>query len=222
VHLRDLWPTKEEVEAHLARSRDPDDYARDFATASRNPLWLALDAPATPQFPWDPASTALRRPPFASTREGSQLGSYSAWPLLVVGDDVTTDHISPASAIPPESFIADYLVEKGREAQRPQRLRLPARQLAGDGAGRLLQPLAREPARAAGAGGSHAARAFRRDPAGVGRGRALPADGRGGGVWSRASATAWARSRDWAAKGQRLLGIRACSRRASSASIART
>jgi aconitate hydratase len=115
VHLRDLWPTKEEVAAHLARSRDPADYARDFAAASRNPLWLALDAPATPRFPWDPASTALRRPPFASTKEGSQLGSYSAFPLLVVGDDVTTDHISPASAVPPESFIADYLVERGEK-----------------------------------------------------------------------------------------------------------
>ena len=113
VFLRDLWPSKAEVRAHLERSRSPDDYARDFARASRNPLWLALDAPATPQFPWDPASTALRRPPFASVKEGSQLGTYDAYPLLIVGDDVTTDHISPASAIPPDSFVADYLVEKG-------------------------------------------------------------------------------------------------------------
>ena len=113
VFLRDLWPSREEVRAHLERSRSPDDYARDFARASRNPLWLALDAPATPQFPWDPASTALRRPPFASVKEGSQLGTYDAYPLLIVGDDVTTDHISPASAIPPDSFVADHLVEKG-------------------------------------------------------------------------------------------------------------
>jgi aconitate hydratase len=113
VFLRDLWPSKEEIDAHLERSRDPGDYRRDFARASRNPLWMALDAPGTAQFPWNPASTALRRPPFASTREGSQLGSYDAYPLLVVGDDVTTDHISPASAIPPDSFVADYLVERG-------------------------------------------------------------------------------------------------------------
>src|SRR4029453_8969058 len=47
--------------------------------------------------------------------EGSLPGRYAAPPLLVVGDDVTTDHISPASAIPPDSFIADYLVERGEK-----------------------------------------------------------------------------------------------------------
>lgn len=113
VYLRDLWPTREEVQAYLERARDPRDFRRDFAIASRNPLWLELDAPATPRFPWDPQSTALRRPPFASLDEGSQLGTYDAHPLLVLGNDVTTDHISPASAIPPDSFVADFLVERG-------------------------------------------------------------------------------------------------------------
>lgn len=61
----------------------------------------------------DPVSTALRRPPFAALSEGSQLGAYSAYPLLVVGDDITTDHISPASAIPKNSYVADFLVERG-------------------------------------------------------------------------------------------------------------
>src|SRR5258706_1894401 len=45
--------------------------------------------------------------------EGSQLGRYQAHPLLVVGDDITTDHISPASAIPPDSLVADFLVARG-------------------------------------------------------------------------------------------------------------
>ncbi len=63
--------------------------------------------------PWDPKSTALRRPPFASVDQGSQLGRYIAQPLLVLGDDITTDHISPASAIPPGSLVADYLVARG-------------------------------------------------------------------------------------------------------------
>ena len=76
-------------------------------------MWHALDAPDTARFPWDPASTALRRPPFASVDEGSQLGRYTAYPLLVVGDDITTDHISPASAIPADSLVADFLVERG-------------------------------------------------------------------------------------------------------------
>ncbi|MCG5072142.1 aconitate hydratase AcnA [Paraburkholderia tagetis] len=113
VWLRELWPTREEVAALVARSTDPEDYPRAFAVASRNPAWHELDAPTSARFPWDPASTALRRPPFAALEQGSQLGHYRAHPLLVLGDDVTTDHISPASAIPKESFVADFLVSRG-------------------------------------------------------------------------------------------------------------
>ncbi|OZI38690.1 aconitate hydratase [Bordetella genomosp. 10] len=115
VRLRELWPTREEVAACLRQGLDPADYRRDFAIARRNPLWHALDAPASPRFPWDPASTQLRRPPFAAADAGSQLGRYTAYPLLVLGDDITTDHISPASAIPPDSLVADFLVERGED-----------------------------------------------------------------------------------------------------------
>jgi aconitate hydratase len=113
VYLRDLWPSAEEVDAVLATALRPDDFPSAFAKAGLNPVWHGLKVPDTPLFPWSPLSTALRRPPFASLSEGSQLGSYSAFPLLVVGDDVTTDHISPASAIPKDSFVADFLVERG-------------------------------------------------------------------------------------------------------------
>ncbi|MFZ4287727.1 aconitate hydratase AcnA [Variovorax sp. HJSM1_2] len=113
VFLQDLWPTREEIALHLALSADPADYQKDFAVASQNPLWFALKAPDTALFPWDPKSTALRRPPFAAVDEGSQLGHYAAYPLLIVGDDITTDHISPASAIPPDSLVADFLVARG-------------------------------------------------------------------------------------------------------------
>ena len=117
VYLKDLWPTREEIAVHLARGVSPADYGRDFATASRNPLWFALKAPNTALFPWNPASTALRRPPFAAVGEGSLLGRYTAYPLLIVGDDITTDHISPASAIPPDSLVADFLVARGDDRQ---------------------------------------------------------------------------------------------------------
>ncbi len=113
VYLADIWPQADEIDALLRQSQQPADYARDFAVATRNPLWHEIDAPDTPLFPWDEASTALRRPPFASLTEGSQLGTYAAHPLLVLGDDVTTDHISPASAIPPKSLVADFLVARG-------------------------------------------------------------------------------------------------------------
>jgi aconitate hydratase len=65
------------------------------------------------RYPWDTRSTILRRPPFASATAGSQLGRYAAHPLLVLGDDVTTDHLSPASAIPRDSEVADFLVAQG-------------------------------------------------------------------------------------------------------------
>ena len=115
VRLSDLWPTREEVAAVLSAAADPGDFRREFTLASRNPAWHALEAPQTARFQWNPASTALRRPPFASVDQGTQLGRYAAHPLLVVGDDITTDHISPASAIPPDSLVADFLVERGDE-----------------------------------------------------------------------------------------------------------
>ena len=115
VYLRDLWPAREEVQAALAEAVDPADFRRDFKIASANPLWDALDAADSALFPWAPSSTTLRRPPFASVAEGSQLGTYEAYPLLVVGDDVTTDHISPASAIPKDSLVADFLVARGED-----------------------------------------------------------------------------------------------------------
>lgn len=113
VYLKDIWPSQEEVAAILRVAMDPQDFRRDFRIASENPLWSALDAPDSQLFPWNPGSTALRRPPFASVHEGSQLGHFVAYPLLVVGDDITTDHISPASAIPRNSLVADYLVARG-------------------------------------------------------------------------------------------------------------
>jgi aconitate hydratase len=113
IFLKKIWPTQEEIAAIEAHALESRDFAHDFARASRNPLWLALQSPATPLFPWDVASTTLRRPPFAARTEGSLLGHYRAYPLLIVGDDVTTDHISPASAIPPESLVADFLVARG-------------------------------------------------------------------------------------------------------------
>jgi len=113
VYLKDLWPSMQEIDEALAKSQDPSDYKRAFAIASRNTLWHELPAADTPLYPWDSKSTALRRPPFAALGEGSLLGSYAAYPLLVVGDDITTDHISPASAIPKNSLVADFLVERG-------------------------------------------------------------------------------------------------------------
>jgi len=208
VHLKDLWPDEAEIDAALAAGQEPEDYRGAFAVASANPAWQALQSPDTARFPWDPASTALRRPPFASLDEAGQLGRYTARPLLVLGDDVTTDHLSPASAIPPDSLIADFLVERGDKRddlnvfasrrgnwQVMMRAAFYSKSLVN-----LLCPSAP-----------------------VGHTRHAPS-GRIEPIWEAAARYARERqavvlvagerfgtgsSRDWAAKGQRLLGIRA-------------
>jgi len=115
VPLDALWPTEAEIDAAVLAAVEPADFAAAFREASRAPAWNALPAQQGACFRWDPASTILRRPPFASAEAGSRLGRFVAHPLLVVGDDVTTDHISPASAIPADSLVADYLVERGED-----------------------------------------------------------------------------------------------------------
>ncbi|MDQ0675358.1 aconitate hydratase [Pseudarthrobacter siccitolerans] len=115
VYLEDLWPAREEIDALVLKANDPTDFRRDFLIAARDPQWRRVEAPDGAQYPWDPASTILRRPPFAAMTEGSLLGHFTAHPLLVLGDDITTDHISPASAIPANSDVADFLVERGED-----------------------------------------------------------------------------------------------------------
>jgi aconitate hydratase len=75
-----------------------------------------LRAPGSARFPWDPASTYLRPPPFVTFgRQDAVEAQLTAHPLLVLGDDITTDHISPAGAIPARSDAARWLVEHGED-----------------------------------------------------------------------------------------------------------
>ena len=102
-----------EVEAAVAAATDATDVARNEAESSGP--WSALDAPASARFPWDPASTYLRPPPFVTFVPSQAQGAttLAAHPLLVLGDDITTDHISPAGAIPAQSDAGVWLVERG-------------------------------------------------------------------------------------------------------------
>jgi aconitate hydratase len=115
VYLRDLWPSGAEIDAAVALALDPNDVAESYERAERNELWRGLDAPATPLFPWDGTSTYIKRPPFAVANSPSALGHYIAHPLLVLGDDVTTDHISPAGQIPTNSDAATHLISGGED-----------------------------------------------------------------------------------------------------------
>lgn len=116
IFLKDLWPTDEEIATMLRASTDPADFADAFATAERSEAWDALDAPRSVRFPWEGQSTYIRRPPFASSGAQSRLGVYEALPLLVLGDDMTTDHISPAGQIDPESYTGRHLIAEGDPA----------------------------------------------------------------------------------------------------------
>jgi aconitate hydratase len=115
VYLADLWPSGAEIDAATAEAADPSDCGKSYEEAEASEVWHKLDAPATPLFPWDPASTYLRRPPFASVAAVARLGRYTAQPLLVLGDDITTDHISPAGQIPARSEAGQWLITNGED-----------------------------------------------------------------------------------------------------------
>jgi aconitate hydratase len=113
IHLADIWPSAEEISAALAAAIDPSDIVIASDAAEASPAWQALEAPASVIFPWDPASTYIRRPPFASARLPTRLGEYRARVLLALGDDMTTDHISPVGQIPAASEAGKYLLARG-------------------------------------------------------------------------------------------------------------
>ncbi|GJD87487.1 Aconitate/2-methylaconitate hydratase [Methylobacterium hispanicum] len=115
IHLADLWPSGREIDAAMTRAARAEDYAPAYDAAEANAVWAKLDAPATPLYPWDPASTYIRRPPFAAVTGEERLGVYRADAILVVGDDITTDHISPAGAVPAGSEAAAYLIARGED-----------------------------------------------------------------------------------------------------------
>ena len=119
VFLREIWPSAEEIQETISRSVHGDMFSRTYAdvfTGDEN--WRALPVPAGDLFAWDEASTYVRRPPYfdGMPREhGSVEDIHGARCLVIVGDSVTTDHISPAGAIKPDSPGGRYLVEHGVE-----------------------------------------------------------------------------------------------------------
>jgi len=116
VMLADLWPDACEVSAALAQGFATADVPHAFAEAARNKAWAEIPCPSTARFPWDAASRYLRRPKFAAA-VSSRIGDFNAAPLLVLGNDMTTDHISPAGWIDPDSAAGKWLVERGGDPE---------------------------------------------------------------------------------------------------------
>ncbi|MEH3085758.1 MAG: Fe/S-dependent 2-methylisocitrate dehydratase AcnD [Xylophilus ampelinus] len=116
VRLRDLWPDDAEIDAVVARSVRPEHFRRVY-----EPMFAVradAGAPAAPLYDWRPQSTYIRRPPYWD-REGQ--GALAARPrtlrgmrpLAVLGDNITTDHLSPSNAILPDSAAGEYLARMG-------------------------------------------------------------------------------------------------------------
>ena len=116
VYLRDVWPSMQEIEALLESAFDPLEYRRVYADfAHQNPLWNQIEAGTGRAYGWDPTSLYIREPPyFDPSMTGASSGEVSgARALAIFGDSITTDHISPAGAIHPSSPAGGYLREQG-------------------------------------------------------------------------------------------------------------
>ena len=112
VFLHDIWPTPEEVQQALA-ALGPDLFRACYgAPADGGEGWQSLPSGGAPRFAWDPASEYIRRPPFLDLEAGTG-PVRGARILLLLGDDVTTDHISPGGDIPADSPAGQYLIGKG-------------------------------------------------------------------------------------------------------------
>jgi aconitate hydratase len=119
VYLRDVWPTQEEIAEAIAKSLDPKMFETNYANVfDGNPRWNAIPVAGGDLYAWDDQSTYIHEPPFFAglTAEPTQVRDISgARCLVMLGDSVTTDHISPAGAIKPDSPAGRYLVEHGVE-----------------------------------------------------------------------------------------------------------
>ncbi len=113
VYLRDLWPSETQIQQTLSECYRNADVPSAFTRANDSAEWHAIEASDKPCFPWNANSIQLRPPKFVSAEEPCRLGRYSASPLLVLGDDMTTDHISPAGAINPNSEAGQWLLQRG-------------------------------------------------------------------------------------------------------------
>jgi aconitate hydratase len=117
VYLKDIWPTSEEIDAVVESSVLPEMFRLKYSNVfSGNEIWNNIPGMEMDIYPWNAASTYIQEPPFfvGLTREPAQVMDIrGARALVVLGDSITTDHISPAGAIPVNSPAGKYLVEHG-------------------------------------------------------------------------------------------------------------
>ena len=118
VFLEELWPTTEEIRDTIARSIQPEMFTEEYESAVKgNELWNAIGAAGGAIYPWNESSTYIQHPPFLDAVAGDTIPDIEpvakARVLALLGDSVTTDHISPAGAIASDGPAGKYLQENG-------------------------------------------------------------------------------------------------------------
>ena len=121
VYLRDIWPSQEEVAREIENALDPSIYKNQYADVyTGNEQWNDVEVPGGDLYEWDPDSTYIQEPSFFQNLdpEASDLTDIAGARVLVkVGDSVTTDHISPAGAIPSKMPAGQYLIENSVDSR---------------------------------------------------------------------------------------------------------
>jgi aconitate hydratase len=120
VYLEDIWPSREEVEATVRRSVRCEMFQKQYAAVFEGDAnWRSIKVPTGDSFVWDPASTYIKKPPYFDEMvdPATSVKDFTGMrALAVLGDSVTTDHISPAGNIPVDSPAGKYLLEHGVKA----------------------------------------------------------------------------------------------------------
>jgi aconitate hydratase len=117
VYLRDIWPTPQEIEKTVREAVTSEMYSKQYAQVFEGDAhWKSMPVPAGDIYQWDPKSTYIKMPPYFDNmpKEAPALADvHGARVLAILGDSVTTDHISPAGSIPVDSPAGKYLITHG-------------------------------------------------------------------------------------------------------------
>jgi aconitate hydratase len=117
VYLKDIWPSSEEIQEAMQSAISPDMFKAKYANVfKQNERWNEIEVPEGTLYEWDPKSTYIQNPPFftgLSPEPGDITEIRGARTLALLGDSVTTDHISPAGSIRADSPAGKYLTERG-------------------------------------------------------------------------------------------------------------
>jgi aconitate hydratase len=117
VFLRDVWPTQDEIRESMRQAVKPEAFARVYANVFKgDEAWQKLNVPTGDRYAWQPASTYVKHPPYFEDMPpvpGPLQNIQGARVLAVLGDSITTDHISPAGSIKTDSPAGEYLIAHG-------------------------------------------------------------------------------------------------------------